>query len=116
MVSSPRESDDFGAALIGRVIADRYQVEDHLGEGGMGVVYRARHVALGKEVALKVLHPEFARKPELVERFLREARAASRIRNEHVIDITDFGVTLSVMSFSRWSSLRGATCTTFSSS
>jgi serine/threonine-protein kinase len=59
----------------------------------MGTVYTARHVTLDKRVALKVLHGEFSRKPDLVERFLLEAKAASSIRNEHVIDITDFGVT-----------------------
>ena len=78
--------------LVGSTLMDdRYQVEEKLGEGGMGAVYRARHRVLDKQVALKVLHPELCRKPELVERFLNEARAASRIRHENVIDITDFG-------------------------
>tara|TARA_R110002096_G_scaffold77896_1_gene183127 strand:- start:25357 stop:26865 length:1509 start_codon:yes stop_codon:yes gene_type:complete len=75
------------------VVADRYFVEEHLGEGGMGTVYKARHITLEKKVALKVLHGEFSRKQDLVDRFLQEAKAASSIRNEHVIDITDFGVT-----------------------
>ncbi len=81
------------APLVGQVVAERYFVEQLLGEGGMGTVYRARHISLEKKVALKVLHTEFARKQDLVDRFLLEAKAASRIRNEHVIDITDFGVT-----------------------
>jgi len=79
--------------LVGNVLADRYRIERRLGEGGMGVVYLARHVILEKIVALKVLHQEYARRRELVERFLHEAKAASRIRHEHVIDITDFGET-----------------------
>jgi len=79
--------------LLGRVLADRYQIEHKLGEGGMGSVYLARHTAIDKEVALKVLHGEFSRNRELVERFLQEARAASRIRHENIIDITDFGST-----------------------
>ncbi len=79
--------------LIGKLLADRYRVDRKLGEGGMGSVYLATHVALEKRVALKVLHPEFARKSDLVERFLLEAKAASRIRHENVIDISDFGAT-----------------------
>jgi serine/threonine-protein kinase len=85
--------DSASAPLLGHVVADRYFVESRLGEGGMGTVYTARHVTLDKKVALKVLHGEFSRKQELVDRFLQEAKAASSIRNEHVIDITDFGVT-----------------------
>ncbi len=79
--------------LVGRVLVDRYKIERRLGEGGMGAVYLARHTTLEKQVALKVLHGEFSRKKDLVERFLQEARAASRIRHENVIDITDFGST-----------------------
>ena len=78
--------------LLGATIADRYQIVRKLGEGGMGTVYLALHTILEKQVALKVLHGEFARKPDLVERFMQEAKAASRIRHENVIDISDFGV------------------------
>jgi eukaryotic-like serine/threonine-protein kinase len=79
--------------LLGSTLMERYVVERKLGEGGMGAVYVARHLVLDKPVALKVLHGELMRKPELRERFLNEARAASRIRHENVIDITDFGTT-----------------------
>lgn len=79
--------------LVGRVLVDRYQIDRKLGEGGMGSVYSARHTTLDKEVALKVLHGEYSRKEDLVERFLQEAKAASKIRHENVIDITDFGKT-----------------------
>ncbi len=77
--------------LVGQVLAGRYLVQKKLGEGGMGAVYLAQHTVLEKAVALKVLHGEFARKPDLVERFMQEAKAASRIRHENVIDISDFG-------------------------
>ncbi|MBL4632228.1 MAG: protein kinase, partial [Kofleriaceae bacterium] len=86
-------ADGAADSLIGTLVADRYMVEAHLDEGGMGSVYRARHVTLDKLVALKVLHAEFSRKEDFVRRFLLEAKAASRIRNQHVIDITDFGTT-----------------------
>jgi eukaryotic-like serine/threonine-protein kinase len=80
-------------ALIGHEIVGRYHVLKKLGQGGMGTVYLATHKALEKQVALKVLHGEFARKPDLVERFMQEAKSASKIRHEHVIDISDFGTT-----------------------
>jgi serine/threonine-protein kinase len=79
--------------LLGKTVADRYLIIKKLGEGGMGTVYLATHTILEKHVALKVLHGEFARKPDLVERFIQEAKAASRIRHENVIDISDFGST-----------------------
>jgi serine/threonine protein kinase len=79
--------------LVGHEIAGRYTVMRKLGHGGMGTVYLASHKALDKPVALKVLHGELARKKELVDRFMQEARVVSRIRHEHVIDISDFGST-----------------------
>ncbi len=79
--------------LLGSTVAERYKIIRKLGEGGMGAVYLALHMVLEKQVALKVLHGEFARKPDLVERFMQEAKAASRIRHENVIDISDFGAT-----------------------
>ena len=79
--------------LLNQVLAGRYLIKKKLGEGGMGAVYLSQHTILEKAVALKILHGEFARKPDLVERFMQEARAASRIRHENVIDISDFGST-----------------------
>jgi serine/threonine-protein kinase len=79
--------------LLGQTLAGRYLIQRKLGEGGMGAVYLATHNVLEKQVALKVLHEEFARKPDLVERFMQEAKSASRIRHENVIDISDFGTT-----------------------
>ncbi|MDC0722697.1 serine/threonine-protein kinase [Nannocystis bainbridge] len=77
--------------LFGQVLADRYRILDLIGKGGMGKVYLAEHVALGKRVAVKVLNPAYTNRPDQVKRFLREARAASTIGHENVIDITDFG-------------------------
>ena len=80
---------------VGSTIADRYKVISKLGEGGMGVVYLAEHVFIEKRVALKVLSEDFARKADLVARFMQEAKAASKIGHENIVDITDFGETAS---------------------
>jgi molecular chaperone DnaK len=78
-------------ALIGMTLSGRYVVEELIGEGGMGRVYRARHNMLDKDFAIKVLHPELASSRHLAQRFIEEARAASSIKSRHVIDISDFG-------------------------
>ncbi|MCK5798282.1 MAG: serine/threonine protein kinase, partial [Deltaproteobacteria bacterium] len=79
--------------LLGKIVANRYKVLKKMGEGGMGTVYLAEHVTIEKRVALKVLLHEYARKADLKERFLREAKAAASIDHENIIDITDFGET-----------------------
>jgi serine/threonine-protein kinase len=75
----------------GRARVGMYQIMGELGQGGMGVVYRAEHVALQKQVALKVLHPEVALVPTVAAQFLVEARAACRARHPGIVDVTDFG-------------------------
>jgi eukaryotic-like serine/threonine-protein kinase len=75
----------------GDVLAGKYRVERVLGAGGMGVVVAARHVQLDFLVALKFMTDEALADPELVSRFLREARAAARLRSEHVARVTDVG-------------------------
>src|SRR3954467_2054338 len=75
----------------GHVLAGKYRIERILGQGGMGVVVAATHLQLGERVALKFLLPEALNNPEAVERFAREARAAVRIKSEHVARISDVG-------------------------
>jgi serine/threonine-protein kinase len=77
--------------LIGRTIADRYHILDLLGVGGMGRVYVAEHVALGRKSAVKVINPAHANSAEAISRFNREAANASRINHPNVAQIYDFG-------------------------
>lgn len=79
--------------MIGRIVADRYRLEARAGEGGIGAVYRARHLIIDRVVALKILQP--VRRGETHHRdwFLREARAANRVNHANIVDIYDFGDT-----------------------
>src|SRR5437762_1462151 len=79
--------------LVGQVLADRYHIMKKLGEGGMGQVYLAEHVKMGRRSAIKVMNPSMVHDPEAVARFNREAANASRISDSHVCAIYDFGET-----------------------
>ncbi len=75
----------------GDVVDDRYRIEALIGEGGMGSVFIARHVHIGRKVALKVLHPERSMGRDERERFRREAAIAVQLRSPHVVEVLDFG-------------------------
>jgi hypothetical protein len=77
--------------LIGRVVADRYEVQELLGTGGMASVYRARDQLLERSVALKILHEHFSHDPEYVERFRREARSIARVSHPNIVTVIDRG-------------------------
>jgi hypothetical protein len=79
--------------MMGRVVAGRYRLESRLGEGGMGIVYRARHVLIDRVVALKLIRPDLRGETHLRAWMLREARAANRVDHAHIIDIHDIGET-----------------------
>lgn len=79
--------------LVGQLIGERYQVERRLGVGGMGEVYLARHLLMGRLCALKVMSQALSRDPDAVSRFNREATNASRISHPNVCAVYDFGLT-----------------------
>lgn len=78
----------------GSILAGRYRLIDMLGQGGASVVYRAEHVDLLKEVAVKVLKPELSTMDEAMQRFQREARAVCQLDHPNVVRVTDFGRTV----------------------
>jgi eukaryotic-like serine/threonine-protein kinase len=88
-----------GVPVLGTVLAGKYRLDGILGIGGMGVVYRSRHALLGVPVAVKIILPEFASRPEFVARFTNEARAAARIQSDHIARVNDVGTTADGMSF-----------------
>ncbi len=106
---APEPPDPF----IGQVLDGRYEIERVLGKGGMGLVYAAKHVMLGKQLAIKVLKDEVSRDAQVMARFRREAQSASAIGSPHICDVSDFGTmpdgsTYFVMEFLNGPSLTAA--------
>ncbi|AUX23721.1 protein kinase [Sorangium cellulosum] len=89
--TSPTHDEACGLVREGQVLAGKYRVERVIGAGGMGVVLAATHLQLEERIAIKLLLPEAARAGTLAERFMREARAAVKIKSEHVARVTDVG-------------------------
>lgn len=88
-----RDGLAFRDPLIGVVIGDRYRLLSRIGVGGMGTVYKAEHVRMGKVVAVKLLHGDLSRDESMIRRFNREARAASRLSSPHTVSVFDYGQT-----------------------
>jgi eukaryotic-like serine/threonine-protein kinase len=83
------QSDD----LVGQVVARRYYIQAKLGAGGMGEVYLAEHVRMGRRCAIKIMHRSLTSDPDSIGRFSREAATAGRIKHPRVVEIYDFGET-----------------------
>ncbi len=88
MVTDPKQ-------LVGKILNGKYEVQDILGEGGMGIVFKVRHLILKKRnlFALKILHPRFSTDDRFRERFLREVEVAMELTHENIVQIRDFGIT-----------------------
>ena len=89
----PQSNEQQFDSLIGTVLAGRYEILRRIGEGGMGAVYEGKHALIGKRVAVKVLLEKFHAQSDFVARLLQEARLASSIGHENIVDVTDFGTT-----------------------
>ena len=89
-LAPPKRADK--AAQAEALLDGRYRIDRLLGEGGMGAVYLASHVGLGRDVAIKFLHAEFVSREEIVGRFHREAQAAAAIRHKNIIEVFDVGM------------------------
>src|SRR5215510_1595994 len=85
--------DTFIDPMIGFSLDGKYQLEERLGIGGMGTVYRARHLLIDRIVAVKVLNPRLVEDEAARARFRREAKAAGRLRHTNAVGVTDFGET-----------------------
>jgi tRNA A-37 threonylcarbamoyl transferase component Bud32 len=85
------EDVEIGAAYVGTVLDGRYLIQEIIGHGGMGTVFRAEQTLMQKTVAIKLLHADLAARKQVVGRFTREARAISRLSSPHTIRVFDFG-------------------------
>ena len=74
--------------LLGKILADRFEMLDRIGEGGMGVVYRARQLSVDRLVAIKVLNAQVAQDPKWVGRFINEAKACSKLQHPNTVRLT----------------------------
>ncbi len=90
MVSTFEDHDE-AASLVGEVLASRYRIEERLGHGSTGVVYRARHVKVGRPFAVKLLHAEHVGDEGLRRRFEREAELGGRLRHPNAVGVVDVG-------------------------
>jgi serine/threonine-protein kinase len=79
--------------LVGKLFADKYEVLDVLGSGGMSIIYKARHQYMDRICALKLLHPFLGSSSSMFQRFQQEAKAASNLSHPNVVGIHDFGIT-----------------------
>jgi tRNA A-37 threonylcarbamoyl transferase component Bud32 len=93
--------------LIGRTLNHRYLIEDKIGEGGFGAVFRGKQIATGREVALKILHPHNSSDQTIIARFKREAEACSKLRDTHTVTTYDFDETEDGILFLAMELLRG---------
>lgn len=94
-------------SLVGATIANKYRIQRLLGHGGMGSVYKAENMAIGRTVAVKVLHRHLADDGITVSRFHNEARAAASVGHDHVVDVLDMGIEANGTSFLVMEYVRG---------
>ena len=90
---SSEETARAAARMIGKIFAERYRILSVVGQGGMGVVYKAEHTLMGRVVAIKMLLPDVVGDNESILRFQQEARAVSALEHPNIVSVYDFGIT-----------------------
>jgi len=105
----PTDGVALAAVPLPRLLAERYRLERRVGQGGMGAVYEASDLELGRRVAVKVIREELVASAAAAERFRREARAAAGLAHPNVVTVHDFGVARETRAFLVMELLRGAT-------
>jgi len=90
-LSPARADSDSASSLVGIILADRYRIVSRIGAGGMGQVYKAEHILMKRQCAIKVLRANLSGDPEAAQRFQREAENASQLSHPNVAQIYDFG-------------------------
>src|SRR5450756_665793 len=78
--------------MVGKILNSRYELEQLIGTGGMADVYRASDNLLGRTVAVKILHPQFAKDLVFIERFRHEAQAAANLNQPNIVNVFDWGI------------------------
>jgi serine/threonine-protein kinase len=89
--AQPKPVQQGADALIGRTVIGQYVIRSRIGDGGMGAVYRAEQTTVGRDAAIKVLHPQLSASRDVAERFQQEARAASQLNHPNVVTIYNYG-------------------------
>ncbi len=106
---APRRVEEDYDRLVGQTLDGKYLVTEKIGEGGMGVVFAARHAVIERPLAIKVLRLEVMREEGTARRFVQEAKAASRVGHPNIVDVTDFGTTPDGMTYSVMEYVSGET-------
>src|SRR5437870_13622518 len=104
--------EEDAGSLVGKALDGQYQIEALLGQGGMGAVYRARHILLGDRVAIKIMPPHIRINPEYQRRFLREGQAPRRLRHPNAIAVHDLRTTGNGMIYRMLEYVEGKTLST----
>jgi serine/threonine-protein kinase len=98
--------------LLGSVVADRYVLLERIGHGNSGVIYRGEHVVLRQPIAIKLLHPQLSADATAVDRFRQEATTLARLKSDHIVRVSDFGVAQDGRVFFAMEYLEGETLAT----
>jgi serine/threonine protein kinase len=90
-IQERRVDINMATELIGKILDEKYRIEEKLGQGGMGAVYKATHLGIERPVAIKIITPQLMANPEFIGRFKIEAKAVGKLKHPNIVNVTDFG-------------------------